>query len=715
MPFKNCPSHRRLLVIDDNRAIHDDFRKILCGQADGRDELEAAEAGLYGNGARAKPELHFELECAAQGEEGLKVVQQAVAANRRFSVAFVDVRMPPGWDGIETAVKLWQADPDLQIVICTAFSDYSWEEIVQRLGPSDRLLILKKPFDMVEVLQLANALSHKWLLGTQVKARLDELDGLVKSRTAELSEANHQLLGDIESRKRAEEALRISEERFRSVWERTNDGMRLTDREGLIIDVNEAYCHLVGLPREKLVRQIFSVTYAGHGPNDGLDVYRQRFDDRDVLPRLNTRVKLWNQQAVDLEISNSFIELGGHGRLVLSIFRDVTQRNVLEQQFRQAQKMEAIGQLAGGVAHDFNNLLAVIRGNTELILLTTSEKLGPKPLEYLKQVVTAADRATNLTRQLLAFSRKQVMQAEPLNLNEVIGNLTKMLTRIIGEDVHLHCAYAARLPLVKADVGMIEQVVVNMVVNARDAMARGGQLLITTDRAVFDEDYCRTHPTARPGEFARVAIEDSGTGIARQHLPHIFEPFFTTKQPGKGTGLGLATAYGIVQQHDGWIDVETEEGKGTTFTVFLPATQAAAVRDEKIIKVHPRGGDETILLVEDDEAVREVTRRTLEGFGYRVCEATSGREALDLWSDRLDDVDLLLTDLIMPNGVDGRELAERMRHRRPDLRVLFMSGWGGTVNVNDTQFMQKNAGRFLQKPCPSDQLLDTIRKSLDAA
>src|ERR1041385_7776414 len=610
-------------------------------------------------------------------------------------------------------MKLWEADPELQVVICTAFSDYSWEEMIQRLDASDRLLILKKPFDLVEVLQMANALSEKWLLAKQARARFEQLEELVNSRTKELSEANNKLLKDIEGRKRAQEALRISEERFRTVWERTKDGMRLTDREGRVIDVNEAFCHLVELPREKLVGQTFSVTYAEHGPNDGLDVYRQRFDTGEIMPRLNTRVKLWNQETLDLEISNSFIELGEQGRLVLSIFRDVTQRNELEQQLRQAQKMEAVGQLAGGVAHDFNNLLAVIRGNTELLLMTQEETLETKAVDCLKQVVTAADRATNLTRQLLAFSRKQVMQSEPLNLNDVIGNLTKMLTRIIGEDIQLHCSYATRLPAVKADVGMIEQVVVNMVVNARDAMPRGGQLLVTTERIIFDDDYCRLHREARPGEFACLSIKDSGTGIAAAHLPHIFEPFFTTKEFGKGTGLGLATAYGIIQQHEGWIDVETEIGKGTTFKIFLPSTQVAAARKEKASRIHPRGGDETILLVEDDEAVREIPRRTLEGFGYRVCEATSGREALDVWSDKLEDVDLLLTDLVMPNGVDGRELAQRFRDRRPSLKVLFMSGWGGSTAANDTQFFQKNAGRFLQKPCPSDQLLDTVRQSLD--
>src|SRR5438045_745810 len=226
MPFTNPHVHRRILVIDDNRAIHDDFRKILAQKSGAHNELEAAEAGLYGEAKGGAKVPDFEVVSAFQGEEGLALVEEAVAAARRFSVAFIDVRMPPGWDGVQTASRLWQADPEVQIVMCTAYSDYSWEEMIEKLGACDRLLILKKPFDMVEVLQLANALSEKWLLGQRAKARLEELDQLVKSRTAELRCANDKLLEDIENRKRAQEAVRLSEERFRSVWERTRDGMR---------------------------------------------------------------------------------------------------------------------------------------------------------------------------------------------------------------------------------------------------------------------------------------------------------------------------------------------------------------------------------------------------------------------------------------------------------------------------------------------------------
>src|SRR5882672_3934730 len=310
MPPLPSEPNRRILVIDDNRAIHDDFRKILGGKAASRSELEAAEAEIYGDASPARKGAEFEIVSAYQGQEGLALVQEAAANGRRFAIAFVDVRMPPGWDGIETTTKLWQADPDLQVVICTAYSDYSWEDMIKRLGSSDRLLILKKPFDVVEVQQLANALSEKWLLIQQAKSRFEQLDKLVATRTQELTEANDKLLKDIDARKQAQTALRLSEQRFRSVWERTNDGMRLTDREGRIVDVNEAYCAIVQLPREKLVGEVFSVTYAGHGPTDGIDVYQQRFETGEIVPRLNIRVRLWNSQSVDLEISSSFIELG---------------------------------------------------------------------------------------------------------------------------------------------------------------------------------------------------------------------------------------------------------------------------------------------------------------------------------------------------------------------------------------------------------------------
>jgi CheY-like chemotaxis protein len=306
------------------------------------------------------------------------------------------------------------------------------------------------------------------------------------------------------------------------------------------------------------------------------------------------------------------------------------------------------------------------------------------------------------------------MQSEPLNLTSVIANLTKMLKRIIGEDIELRCVSAERLPFVQADVGMMEQVLVNLVVNARDAMPRGGQLIIATEPMRLGFEYVQANPEAREGQFVCLSVQDTGSGIAPEHLPHIFEPFFTTKGPGKGTGLGLATVYGIVKQHQGWIEVNSKVGVGTTFKILLPAIELPAVSSPpEPDQTKPKGGHETILVVEDDDAVRSLTRRLLEGFGYRTLEAASGREALARWRERVDEIDLLLTDMVMPEGVTGRELAEQMRSRRPNLKVLFVSGYSPDVAGKDTEFIHRNSARFLQKPVAPRELLQTVRHFLD--
>ena len=384
-----------------------------------------------------------------------------------------------------------------------------------------------------------------------------------------------------------------------------------------------------------------------------------------------------------------------------------------QQQLRQSQKMEAIGQLAGGVAHDFNNMLAVIGGNAELLLMDADQHT-PETQDGLKQITAASERAANLTRQLLAFSRKQVMQSQPLVLNEVIADLTKMLKRIIGEHIDLQCHYADPLPFVQADAGMIEQVLVNLAVNARDAMPQGGQLLITTEAVSLDADCARTHPEARAGEFVCLTVADTGTGIAPEHLPRIFEPFFTTKELGKGTGLGLATVYGIVKQHQGWIEVSSQLGAGATFNIFLPAIPAPAktVAASKAEAGLP-GGSETILLVEDDYGVRVITRRVLESHGYKVYEASTAPEALELWRSRAEEIALLLTDIVMPQGVTGRDLAEQLRALRPTLKVIFLSGYSADVIGKDTDSLQRSKSLFIQKPCSTDTLLGTVRRCLD--
>lgn len=390
-----------------------------------------------------------------------------------------------------------------------------------------------------------------------------------------------------------------------------------------------------------------------------------------------------------------------------------TERKKLEEQLRQSQKMEAIGQLAGGVAHDFNNLLAVIQGNAELALLD-SPKLEPHIVEFLSQITKASERAANLTRQLLAFGRKHTMRLETVNLNEVIGNLTKMLNRIIGEDIHLECQFAG-LPFARADAGMMEQVILNLVVNARDAMPQGGRLLIGTKTIKIDEKVVPPHPEARSGEFVYLNVSDTGTGISPENLARIFEPFFTTKEVGKGTGLGLATVYGIVKQHRGWVNVSSRLGVGTTFEIFLPAIRPPGQDPScPVPEKAPRGGTEKILLVEDDAAVRLMTRRTLESFGYQVIEAASGRQALALWHNHDQDIDLLLTDIVMPDGLNGRELASLLREQTPGLKVVFVSGYSLNVIGKDTDFLKLRDNSFLQKPYQVNVLIDVIRHALDA-
>ena len=398
---------------------------------------------------------------------------------------------------------------------------------------------------------------------------------------------------------------------------------------------------------------------------------------------------------------------------IVGSWMDITDRKQLEEQLRQAQKMEAIGQLAGGVAHDFNNMLAVIGGNSELALMDAAQ-LSPTVVDCLKQVSAASERAASLTRQLLTFSRRQVMQAKALDLNKLVADLTRMLSRIIGENVRLQCTYAENLPRVHADPGMLEQVLVNLVVNARDAMPNGGRLRIATGPVNFSHAYSQTHPEARPGDFVSLTVQDSGTGIAAEHLSHIFEPFFTTKEAGKGTGLGLATVYGIVKQHQGWVEVTSAVGRGATFRVLLPALSVPAESGASEETDMPlRGGQETILLLEDEPAVRLVTRRLLESVGYKVLEAGSSFEALELFQSAARDCALLLTDIVLAEGVTGMELADRLRVRHPALKVIYMSGYSGDMAGKDTRFFKRTKSRFLQKPFDSRTLTQTVRDLLD--
>jgi len=389
---------------------------------------------------------------------------------------------------------------------------------------------------------------------------------------------------------------------------------------------------------------------------------------------------------------------------------DITDRRSLEEQLRQSQKMEAIGQLAGGVAHDFNNLLTVINGYTNLLL--TEQDLPAGATGPLKEVHAAGERATHLTRQLLVFSRKQEMRTQSLDLNDVVGDVAKMLRRLISEDIALQFNYATQLPSINADAGMIEQVLLNLSINARDAMPKGGSLTISTLRVTIDAAYVARNSDARAGDFVCLAVQDSGCGITPEIMPRIFEPFFTTKEVGKGTGLGLATVFGIAKQHQGWVEVESQVGAGTLFKVMFPSLPVAAKRSgPQAAKPTVRGGTETILLVEDEEAVRALTSVILRKYGYRVLEAVSGVDAKEVWEEQAKEIDLLLTDMIMPEGLTGRELAVELLAAKPTLKVIYVSGY--SADTLQGTFAFKEGLNFLAKPYHPMNLLKAVRDSLD--
>ena len=390
---------------------------------------------------------------------------------------------------------------------------------------------------------------------------------------------------------------------------------------------------------------------------------------------------------------------------------EITERLNLEMQLRHSVKMDAVGQLAAGVAHDFNNILTIVQGHANLLL--QSGKLDPDCEKPLRQICTASERASNLIRQLLMFSSKQVMQPRYLDLNEIISNITRMLHRLLGEHISLECATKLDLPAIYADAGMVEQALINLAINSRDAMPRGGRLVISTAIVEFDERSVLRNSKARPGRFVCLTIADTGCGIEPQNLPRIFEPFFTTKEVGKGTGLGLATVYGIVKQHEGWIDVESQIGSGTTFRLFFPSTakRAENIITEPLPAPLVEGGTETILVVEDEPALRELVSDILKLYGYRVYEAGCGPEALRVWEQHKGEIDLLLTDMVMPEGLSGRELAERLLHDNPRLTVIYTSGYSPGMAGRDIALLE--GFNFLPKPYPPVKLAQLVRECLN--
>jgi PAS domain S-box-containing protein len=522
-------------------------------------------------------------------------------------------------------------------------------------------------------------------------------------------EAEHLVVvvDDISVRKWTEENLRL----IRAGIDGSSEAIAITDPEGRHSYHNRAFAQMFGYRAAELSEPLAKVAlYAD--PAVGRAVFDAIMHGRAWRGEPGMVTKAGRHIPVEVRADAVRNEQGQLIGLII-VHTDITERRQLEAQLRQAQKMEAVGQLASGVAHDFNNMLAVIRGNADLLLMD-GDQFSAAAKEGLNHIVAASDKAASLTRQLLVFSRKQVMQSEPLLLNDLVRNLARMLARTIRENIRLECVYADPLPLVQADPGMLEQVLLNLVVNARDAMPHGGQVQIATERRSLGTADAQANPEARAGEFVCLSVSDTGTGIAPEHLRRVFEPFFTTKEPDKGTGLGLATVYGIVKQHQGWIELSSQLGAGTRFNILLPAISAPVpTASAHGAEANVRGGTERILLVEDDSALRAITQQLLETQGYRVWKAESAPEALVLWRDHASEVDLLLADLVLPGSLSGRGLAERLRQEKPELKVIFMSGYSPEAGGGKTDFVFRLKARFLAKPCATGTILEAVRSCLD--
>jgi PAS domain S-box-containing protein len=511
---------------------------------------------------------------------------------------------------------------------------------------------------------------------------------------------------DVTEMKQSEEARRASEERYRLLFEGNPQPTWVFDEKTLaFLAVNEAACKSYGYSREELL----AMTIADIRPAEEVDRLRGFLKTERSG---HHESGIWRHRkkdatVIEAEIRSSPIEFGGRkARLVLAL--DVTERRRLEEQLLQAQKMEAIGQLAGGIAHDFNNLLTAILGYADLAARSEGRRDAAEAVEEIRK---AGERAADLTRQLLAFSRKQVFEPKVLDLNALVSNLEKMLRRLIGEDVELATKLDPVLGPVRVDASQIEQVIVNLAVNARDAMPDGGTLTIETQNVALDETYAREHVSIHPGEYVMFAITDTGVGMSAETQKHIFEPFFTTKERGKGTGLGLSTVYGTVKQSGGYIWVYSELGRGTSFKVYLPRVEAPV--EPVVASRKPErasGGSETVLLVEDTESVRKLTRRILDGAGYTVLEAGDGAAAVETAQQHTGRIHLLLTDVVMPL-MGGSDLASRIRSLHPEAKLLFMSGYTDEAVVRHGLVSE---GRlFLQKPFTPQALLARVREVLD--
>jgi two-component system, cell cycle sensor histidine kinase and response regulator CckA len=576
-------------------------------------------------------------------------------------------------------------------------------EIDDMIFPEDRAFVLARYRDQLDGKQRAPRIEHR---GFKKDGTVIWLESHICITNYSGKPALQTVCMDITDHRNAEEAVKESREYLNQIINCIGDPIFVKDQAHRIMLVNDALCALRMMPRDELIGRIdlpdSVLLHFWDQEEDVLNTGREAISEENLLDSQGIPRTFMTKKTLLVPKSGN--------KQVVGVLRDITEYKRLEEQFLQAQKMEAIGVLAGGVAHDFNNLLNVINGYAELIL----EDLNPDdPLHNeVESIREAGQRAAALTSQLLAFGRKQIMQLEIIDLNQVIVNMNSMLRRMIREDIEIVSQMSPEPMMINADRGKIQQVILNLVVNARDAMPNGGKLTIETDIVVFDELYVKDHPMTKPGLYVMLAISDNGIGMDAATQARIFEPFFTTKAKGKGTGLGMSTVYGIVKQSEGFVWVYSELGKGTTVKIYLPReTGSMPVTPPETPVDTVIRGSETILIVEDEVSVRTLARRVLADNGYNVLEAADGMEALRIAQNNAQKIHLVITDVVMP-GIGGKALISRMEVLLPGIKSLFVSGY--TDNAIVHHGILDSGVAFLQKPFTVDGLLRKVREVLDA-
>jgi len=680
--------HRRILVIDDNRSIHDDFRKILAPAKTADDALKAAEAALFGVALQTQNSSQtFTIDAASQGEEGLQMVKRAQAEGQPYAMAFVDVRMPPGWDGIETTRQIWQVCPDMQIVICTAYADCCWSDVQEQIKPRDRMLILKKPFDIIEVLQLAISLTEKSRLLVESKSHLQDLEQRVKLRTQEL------------------EASQLAAHEKASLLELSRDAILVCGLDHRVTYWNKSAERLYGWSAAEAVGRLVTEI-----KDQNSETFQQACDKVIQTGEWDGELQQVGKDGRKLIVEARWTLLrdaSGLPRSILTVNTDITERKKVEEQLLRAQRMESLGTLAGGIAHDLNNALTPIMMSIELLKI---QEQDPLRIGVLATIENSARRGADMVRQVLSFSRGVEGQRVEVQAGHLLKGIEKIANETFVKNIRVCSDIPADLWVVQGDPTQIHQMLLNLCVNARDAMSNGGTINLRASNYLLDEQCAVMIAGAKPGAYLIIELEDSGTGMPPEVIDRIFEPFFTTKELGKGTGLGLSSALAIIKSHQGFIRVSSELDKGSLFQVYLPAQMGNGNSQPPPETAEmTRGNGELVLLIDDEDALRKITGQTLESFGYQVLPAADGVEASTLYATHKEKIAVVLTDMMMP-VMDGPATIQVLMRMNPQVRIIAASG----LNVKDMVARATNAGvkHFIPKPYTAETLLRTLHTVL---